>query len=83
MSKMSVSRLLLIFSVGVIAIVGMSAPLSAQSTAKPPQACMKASDCKGVLPKICMVCSDGISRCAHWTCASAKCAIETCPGGPQ
>jgi hypothetical protein len=46
-----------------------------------PQACTKAIDCKGRLPQICMICSDGVIRCAHWTFGSAMCAIEMCPGG--
>jgi hypothetical protein len=42
---------------------------------------MKASQCRGPLPQLCMVCSDGVSRCAHWTCYGGMCAAETCPGG--
>ncbi len=72
-------RLLLFFSAAVIAIAAAGIPSSAQAESKP-QACMKASDCRGPLPRLCKVCGDGISRCAHWTCANSQCAVEICPG---
>jgi hypothetical protein len=45
-----------------------------------PQTCRTASECTGPLPQICEVCSDGFSRCAHWTCTpDHKCVTEICP----
>jgi hypothetical protein len=46
----------------------------------PPQApaCQAASDCGGVLPQFCRLCSDGTSSCAHWSCVNNACEIATC-----
>jgi hypothetical protein len=75
-------RLLLLIYVATIGIAANSASPSAQPSPHKAQACTKASDCKGALPRFCKICSgsDGIGRCAHWTCANSACAIETCPG---
>jgi hypothetical protein len=36
-------------------------------------------DCSGLaLPDICMVCSNGMSACAHFACVSGVCAVEIC-----
>jgi hypothetical protein len=44
------------------------------------QACMDAGECRGFLPALCLVCADGATACAHWTCTAAgTCAIAYCP----
>ena len=40
---------------------------------------LKASSCKGFLPKNCAVCDDGTTACAHFAVKNKKCVIETCP----
>ena len=36
-------------------------------------------DCSGMaLPDVCMVCSNGMSECAHFVCASSVCEVELC-----
>jgi hypothetical protein len=43
------------------------------------QACEVPKDCKGSLPRHCVVCPDGKgSKCAHWACVEQKCKIATC-----
>ena len=44
-----------------------------------PPACMTALDCKGALPQICLVCVDGSTGCAHWTCSVGTCEVAYCP----
>jgi hypothetical protein len=43
-----------------------------------PQTCAAANECNGVLPMMYMICTDGVSRCAHWTCTKGACVAETC-----
>lgn len=40
--------------------------------------CALATDCKGALPALCQVCSNGSSGCAHFTCNAGVCAIAYC-----
>jgi hypothetical protein len=40
--------------------------------------CSADSDCSGILPQYCQVCSDGSQACAHWACVSGQCQIATC-----
>jgi hypothetical protein len=40
--------------------------------------CSTASDCTGLLPQFCQVCSDGSTSCAHWTCLSGHCSMAVC-----
>ena len=61
-----------------IAISGLWPSAEAQA-ASASKTCTSAKQCKGPLPMICMVCSDGASRCAHWVCAQSACVVETCP----
>jgi hypothetical protein len=54
------------------------------SVAVPAQAegdkCNRASQCKGVLPQICVFCPKiNKSVCAHHVCVHHTCGIETCP----
>jgi hypothetical protein len=42
----------------------------------------EAKRCKGALPMLCELCSDGSSACAHWTVVHGKCEVETCPTAP-
>ncbi len=41
--------------------------------------CATAADCKGALPALCRLCSDGSAGCAHFTCVGGQCAIAYCP----
>jgi hypothetical protein len=41
--------------------------------------CVTAADCRGPLPQLCRVCSDGSTACARWTCVSGQCEVATCP----
>jgi len=39
----------------------------------------EACDCTGLaLPDVCMVCSDGMSACAHFVCAQGTCEVQIC-----
>lgn len=40
--------------------------------------CSTPSDCKGALPDLCMLCSDGGSGCAHFTCVDGECGLAYC-----
>ncbi|HEY5961712.1 MAG TPA: hypothetical protein VIV60_34370 [Polyangiaceae bacterium] len=42
-------------------------------------ACEVATDCHGILPTICEVCSDGTTSCAHFDCVAGACQVATCP----
>jgi hypothetical protein len=44
----------------------------------PNGSCDDAEDCKGLLPQLCMRCSDGSSGCAHHACVAGKCEIAYC-----
>jgi len=48
------------------------------SSGNDPQECTEATDCSGILPDFCRLCSDGTSACAHWSCLSNQCEIVTC-----
>jgi hypothetical protein len=41
-------------------------------------ACNTASDCSGILPQFCQVCSDGTTACAHWACEQGHCTTAVC-----
>lgn len=41
--------------------------------------CSTASDCTGVLPHICAMCSDGGVACAHYICVAGECRVAICP----
>jgi hypothetical protein len=41
-------------------------------------ACTTASDCQDLLPRVCMMCDDGLGRCARWVCEEGTCAIRMC-----
>ena len=45
----------------------------------PANQCSTAGDCKGILPQICQVCSDGKMQCAHFVCNSGRCETQVCP----
>jgi hypothetical protein len=57
-----------------IAHAGKCAPTAPQ--------CASDSDCKGPLPSLCKVCSDGTTQCAHWSCQSGQCQTMVCPIAP-
>jgi len=40
--------------------------------------CVTAADCKGALPALCELCTDGSDGCAHFTCKSGSCEIAYC-----
>lgn len=40
--------------------------------------CTKDSDCKGMLPMSCILCSDGSDGCAHHKCTDGTCGISYC-----
>src|SRR5579871_2620685 len=46
-------------------------------------ACKTAADCKGMLPHICKVCSDGKEACAHFVCTQGQCKTEVCGPPPS
>lgn len=31
------------------------------------------------LPTVCVICEDGGSECAHWSCIQGSCVGELCP----
>jgi hypothetical protein len=41
--------------------------------------CSADKDCRGILPHICRVCSDGKTACAHFVCKAGQCLTEICP----
>jgi hypothetical protein len=43
------------------------------------QSCKVASDCKGMVPRVCRKCDDGTNQCAHHVCNNGTCEIATCP----
>ncbi len=45
-------------------------------------ACTTASDCHDLLPKVCMMCDDGLGKCARWVCEEATCTIRMCERPP-
>ncbi|HSY21761.1 MAG TPA: hypothetical protein VK841_06585 [Polyangiaceae bacterium] len=55
---------------------------SGDAAAPPPSVdageCSVASDCKGALPALCEVCTNGGDGCAHFTCNAGVCAIAYC-----
>lgn len=55
------------------------AALAAPARAAEGDSCNKASQCRGLLPHFCKVCSNGKSACAHWACVQHKCEIQSCP----
>jgi hypothetical protein len=46
--------------------------------APPGGQCAAASDCRGILPTLCMVCEGGGDGCAHWTCKAGRCETAYC-----
>jgi hypothetical protein len=80
MSAKLLARIRLLF---VMAPLGAPASVLAQADKADLSApsCETAADCKGALPKICKVCDGGAESCAHWVCASGKCATQIC--GPS
>jgi hypothetical protein len=43
------------------------------------QACKTAKNCKGILPRICLACTNGMKgNCAHWSCEQNICKMKTC-----
>jgi len=60
------------------AIIALSALVGAPVQAA--DRCMRASQCRGPLPQICMRCSGGHSACAHWACVHHTCEIQICGG---
>jgi hypothetical protein len=48
------------------------------SSAPSGPACAQDSDCSGILPDFCRVCSDNSTSCAHWSCEQNHCVIATC-----
>jgi hypothetical protein len=52
----------------------------APQPSQPTQAnqCTLDTDCSGILPQFCRVCSDGTESCAHWSCVANSCEVVTC-----
>jgi hypothetical protein len=65
-------------ALSVLAIVGLTFVLSAcgdgSMETETPDAATRL--CTGPLPQICQLCSDGVSRCAHF---DENCNVVTCP----
>ncbi len=61
-----------------VRVLALAAILAAPGECGGPE-CTSAADCKGVLPGICQVCSDGQSACAHFVCAAGTCEMQICP----
>ncbi len=40
--------------------------------------CAVATDCKGALPQVCQLCTNGSNGCAHFACNAGVCEIVTC-----
>lgn len=59
------------------AIISVSALTSGSAPAA--ERCNTAKQCHGLLPQICMRCSNGHEACAHWACVRHRCVVETCP----
>jgi hypothetical protein len=60
-------------AVAVSALAGASAQAAAQR-------CIRASQCTGPLPMICMYCaSTGKYGCAHHVCVNHTCQVQICP----
>jgi len=54
---------------------------SADASPPPPvdaAECAAPTDCKGALPALCEVCTNGGNGCAHFTCNAGVCAIAYC-----
>ena len=67
--------------VGSSLIAGCSSgddPAPAVDESSSEQDIKSSTQCKGLLPHNCQVCSDGTTACAHWTVTNKKCAIEVC-----
>src|SRR5450755_4403973 len=45
---------------------------------QPDNSCNADSDCSGLIPQFCKVCSDNTTVCAHWSCLENACQITTC-----
>jgi hypothetical protein len=43
---------------------------------------LSSKKCKGPLPALCQVCSDGTTACAHWVVEHGVCTVEICPPPP-
>lgn len=63
---------LLAAAIALSALVGAAAP--AQAAAR----CVRASQCHGPLPQICVKCRNGRTECAHWACVAHRCVVQTC-----
>lgn len=46
------------------------------------KSCHEASDCHGMLPRICRKCADGKSECAKFVCDEGTCRTITCDAHP-
>lgn len=64
-----------------VVLLSALAGAGAAAHAADEQSCRTAAECRGFLPHICEVCSNGESACAHWACVSHKCTMEICPRG--
>lgn len=62
-----------------VRMLGLAAILAALVACGGPD-CTSAADCKGVLPGICQVCTDGQTACAHFACVAGRCETQIlCP----
>jgi hypothetical protein len=69
------TSLLFAATIAVTALVSFAAPTEAAA-----QRCIRASQCKGPLPQICMFCaSTGKFACAHHVCVNHTCQVQICP----
>jgi hypothetical protein len=62
-------------AVALSVLAGVAAPAQAAG-----DRCMRASQCKGPLPMICMYCASlGHAVCAHHVCVHHMCEVQICP----
>ena len=62
------------------AILAAGALIGAPAQAAEGQKCLRAAQCSGPMPFICVWCpKENKVGCAHWACLHHKCAIQTCP----
>ncbi len=69
------TSLLFVAAIALGALVGGAAPTQAAG-----DRCIRASQCKGPLPMICMYCQSlGHAVCAHHVCVHHTCQVQICP----
>ncbi len=72
------AMMLTLFAIGC----GQPGETSDDSAELKSASCKTARACKGALPDLCKLCSDGSDGCAHWACDNNKCEIDYCAAAP-